>query len=124
MTTINLTPQHGDFAIEDDEPEPFDCRDSFQTPFGRRTTITFDRRTYTIDQFRTWVRHLVDVETSTDPAKAHVVERLRTELAQQQETASAIVGVLSRQTWDQRQEIRRLTAERDALIAEREAQRS
>lgn len=122
MTTINLTPQHGDFAIEDDEPEPLDCRDSFQTPFGRRTTITFDRRTYTIDQFRTWVRRLVDVETSTDPAQAHIVEQMRAELAQQQENAAAIVGALSPQTWEQQQEIRRLTAERDALIAERETQ--
>lgn len=122
MTTINLTPQHGDFAIEDDEIEPLDCRDSFRTPFGRRTTITFDRRVYTIDEFRTWVRRLVDVETSTDPARAHIVEQMRAELAQQQENAAAIVGALSQQTWEQRQEIRRLTAERDALIAERETQ--
>lgn len=89
------------------------------SPLHIRTTIRFDRRTYTLEEFRTWVRHLADVETSTDPERAHVVEQMRDHIRQQDEAASLLAGALSGQIRELQDDLKRVTAERDALIVER-----
>lgn len=130
MTIIDLTSGR-DVEIED-EPIPIAERlaeddalhslQQYESPYRRRVVIRFDDRVYTVEEFRAWVRHLKDIETSTDPEQAGVVAKMRKQLREQEETASGVVGALSKRDRDLWEELRRVRAERDALIAEKASQ--
>jgi hypothetical protein len=118
MTIYDLT-SGPDIEAEDesrDDLERDDAPHSRQqySPLRIRTTIRFDNRVYTLEEFRTWVRHLRDVETSTDPARAHIVEQMREHIRQQDESASVLAGVLTGQIRDLQEQLRVVTAERNA----------
>jgi hypothetical protein len=129
MTIIDLTSGR-DVEIEDEpislaerleEDAALGSRQQY-TGYRQRVLIRFDDRTYTLEEFRDWVRRLKDVETSTDPEKAGVVARMRKQLREQEEIASGVVGALSKRDRDLWEELRRVKAERDALIAEKARQ--
>jgi hypothetical protein len=123
VTIIDLTA--GPEVTFEDEPEDTagldDSLSSRQqyAPRRPRAVIRFDGRVYTLDEFRAMVRRLKDIETSTDPEQAGTVARMRKQLRDQEEIASGVVGALSRRERDLRDELQRVKAERDALIAEK-----